>query len=184
MTHRSTADLRRRVFEEFAVIANRELGDKFEDLPVTASVVNEIAQNLGMLSTETGRAAQTKRSNARRTLRTWLADSDHYSPFIDEVAVRRAVEFTPGAYDALSDDERKEFVTRLIQHPDPFGQRLLLIEEVVRERWPNKQIRFGETPRFKRWTALPESERNRIRDAYDKENRRLRNLASEEAEAA
>jgi hypothetical protein len=55
------------------------------------------------------------------SLRLWLANPAKFSPFIDPVAIERAMNFDWPVVQALSMDERSEFYRRLAAMHDPFS---------------------------------------------------------------
>lgn len=55
------------------------------------------------------------------TVRTWLAEPETYTPYVDYVAVHRAGDFDWGAVASLSRHEREVLVGHLSEHPDPWG---------------------------------------------------------------
>ena len=62
-----------------------------------------------------------QKSLLRTKVNGWFKRRDLYSPYVDEVALERAMRFEPAAIDGLTPRERGEFYDRLSTHPDPFG---------------------------------------------------------------
>lgn len=55
-----------------------------------------------------------------RTVRMWLEDPATWSPFVDEVAIRRALAFDWDVIENLSRLEVRTFIDRLLEMEDPF----------------------------------------------------------------
>lgn len=52
----------------------------------------------------------------------WFENWYLYYPFVDDVAVRRAVDFERKVWGTLTARERHEAIVRLAQHPDPWAE--------------------------------------------------------------
>lgn len=103
------------------------------------------------------------------TVRRWVEDPDKWSPFIDEVAVARALDFDWGVIDRLTRDEREVFLARLENHPDPFGHGTSRPEEI-------RYHPGAATPRFRAWKRGTDRQRDTLQAA-------LRNRAKRRAKA-
>ena len=67
------------------------------------------------------RLASGGQSPSTRDAKLWLSQPETYSPFIDEVAVERAVNFDWDVIENLSRVEDAELIKRLAKHHDPLG---------------------------------------------------------------
>lgn len=96
-------------------------------------------------------------------------------PFVDRVAVERAVDFDLKVWGELTARERYETVLALVKHPDPWG-------ELDVERIPNDPVNGGAgvsyvatSPRIQRLYTVPWAERRHIGSAVRHEAKRLAN---------
>lgn len=61
------------------------------------------------------------RSKMRGRVLNWFQDQGYWTPFLDEVAILRAMEFDEDAIKGLSGDERAELIRRLAAMEHPWG---------------------------------------------------------------
>src|SRR5690606_13593957 len=103
-----TIAFRRTVFDIFAA-AEHALGYVDHD--------EAVALTVEQYRHETGdKSARTRPSR----IAALLADPARFSPFVDEVAVERALAFQWGVIESLSDLEWQTLIERLAAMPDPY----------------------------------------------------------------
>lgn len=62
-----------------------------------------------------------RRYRVRARCRQWLSEPDKFSPFVDEVALERALSFDWPVIANLTPTERRELIGRLADMDDPWG---------------------------------------------------------------
>lgn len=99
-------------------------------------------------------------------VRTWLERQGEYTPFVDEVAVRRMVDFDWSVFPSLSGDERKAVGARMARMDDPYG-------EVVRDLF-GSTVAEVRPARRERWLAGTELQRVAVTQWRDSAWRAIR----------
>lgn len=99
---------RTRVWEIRAELASAKLGDRMVDLPNDYGTYFEVAKRY---------KARYGEKISSSLVEKYLSGED---PFIDPVAIERAMNFDWGVIGALTDSERSEFYARLADMEDPF----------------------------------------------------------------
>lgn len=92
--------------------ASEHLDAEDGDLPVTDELVEWITKNVRK------RCGLGVRSHH---VALWLSDPGKFTPFIDEVAIRRALNFDWQVYESLSEDEKMVWADRLAAMANPYG---------------------------------------------------------------
>ena len=148
MADYSTTEIREYVFDAYA-----RLGDSFE-----GAAVDDVT--LGVIARSThhhfpGIPKKHVASNVRR----WLLNPAKFTPFIDEVAMKRAANFDWGVFATLSDDERALLFVRLAKMIDPysigFDRELLAFSGMT---WAERVT----TPRRVAWESGTKRERDTV----------------------
>lgn len=109
-----------------------------------------------------------------RKIRRFLSDPSLYSPFVDEIAIERALAFDWGVIARLSMRETEVFYDRLAAMDDPFE------DAASTHLIPRKQGESGsteidlESPRRKRWLEGGDLWRDRIASAVYRRQRAQR----------
>jgi hypothetical protein len=80
----------------------------------------------------------------------WFTNWYMYYPFVDGVAVRRAVDFEPSVWSNLTARERHEVLVRLAEHPDPWAEQ---------SYYGGGRGQQGATGRALRWLSFTDRER-------------------------
>lgn len=96
---------------------------------------------------------ESSRRPSNQKLQEWLENPAEWSPFVDEVAVERALGFDWGAIGNLSRLEAQAFLDRLIELEDPLGE-------------------YGDRDRFLRWSQGCKKDRRRITKALSQRRRK------------
>ena len=96
----------------------------------------------------------------------WLRDAATESPFVDEVAVRRAVALEYEVFSSLTRKERGEAVGRLAAMDDPF--------DLESEDRDNEGVVRSASHRRLAYLAWPPVEQRRLRDTVKRRRARLR----------
>lgn len=110
-------------YEVAEEITERELGDELVNMVWTDELVHEVRRRVVERLGHAGLPVEVRlTSNDLRLgqVHQWLASPDKFSPFVDEVAVRRALAFDWSAIARLTDAERTMFYDALAIHPDPW----------------------------------------------------------------
>lgn len=110
MPYQDTLARRRLVFDLYAEL-HEDVPETDDVLPVTPALLTYIAR----ATREAGMGVR------REQIKVWLDNPARFSPHIDEVAVRRAIEFDWPVIDALTLDELEEATRRLKRRSDPWG---------------------------------------------------------------
>lgn len=90
----------------------------------------------------------------------WLSNPDHESPYVDEVAVERALGFDWDAIRRLTRHEREEFYDRLAASSDPWG----FYESEFGKDMSPKSV----SPLWSAWMNGSETERRSIRRGIER----------------
>lgn len=107
----------------------------------------------------------------RNTVRTWLLETQKHSPFIDEIAVERALDFDWDVYERLTLEERREFYRRLAAMDDPFSEHHpldFIFTSGKGGEWLNEPH-----PRNLRFRAGTDRQRDTVRQAVQRARQRL-----------
>lgn len=93
----------------------------------------------------------------------WFENWYLYYPFVDQVAVDRAVDFDPKVWDTLTARERYEVIVALAKHPDPWAENSYI---------GGGRGHAGVTGRAARWLQFSKEERKPLFQAvgYMREN--------------
>lgn len=101
------------------------------------------------------------------SVRVWLTNPQMHSPFVDEQAIERALDFDWPVFDALTRAERNELGRRLAAHPDPFGEEHPM--DWVFDTYKIGAPRVGApTPRYLRYMEGTQEQREAIRHLHRK----------------
>lgn len=135
---------RRLVYEAYAYL-NSERYSEDDAIPLDEDVVSYIKSFVY----DKVRVSVTEDEVLR-----WLRKPEKFSPFIDEIAMERAMEWEWRVYDNLSADEKIELYKRLANHPDPFGAgRDTELDRAIRKHTGKQATSTAGagTPKFKRF---------------------------------
>jgi hypothetical protein len=157
-------ELRTAVFEGWAALVDRE-GEDIEPTPGwVEDILDEIQDELMPATANTPKKRHGWRANMVVRAMRWLTEPGEYSPFIDKVALRRAIDFDWPVIERLSGDERDALGLELATHPDPWGDRRDLIEEVMVEHASTKSGLPARPPSGRRvaWLGGSEAQRNSV----------------------
>ena len=164
MASRQTLMFRRVVYDVYAAMHD-DLPAEHPGIELTAETCREIATQARRLireATFTGKQgrklfhANCKWVNAQR-VHHWLSNPE-FAPYVDKVAVDRALQFDASALAGLTELEREVLYTRLAGMDDPWSTGRGLLDEILREQMgeahypPKSQRRLA-------WEALPEPTR-------------------------
>lgn len=95
-------------------------------------------------------------------LEKWLGDAHRYSPFVDEVAVERAVRLDYEAYLGLTDVERTEAIDRLAELPMFTGKE--------------NSKKAHDPHRARAWEELPDEVRKNLATIVSKRRQRRKGI--------
>lgn len=105
----------------------------------------------------------------------WLRDPAKYSPYLDEIALERAMHWDWGAIDNLSYAERREFVERMARHSDPFGVKEMqssLVGQMADGAFWSEHL--GNSKQYAAFTSQSLEEREIWRDAVASARREMK----------
>jgi hypothetical protein len=139
--------------------ACEEMGLDWGDVPT-----REQASGLRLIAKERGLTTHVER------VRGWFENWYLYYPFVDDVAVRRAVNYDADVWAGLTARERHEVIVRLAAHPDPWAD-----EEYRLEGGSDlgKIDRAHVSGRARRWLAVPYDERKVLLQAVNYHRRQM-----------
>lgn len=147
------------IFDEYAELDFPELND---------SMVRHLRRvGREAVAEKTGRpySVEVWREKPDGAIKTWLETPEEWSPFIDEVAIGRALDFEESVIENLSRLEVAEFIGRLSEHPDPWEAESVNLGHggygggMIEETDPDV---LGKSMRRQAWEALPRELREEI----------------------
>jgi hypothetical protein len=89
-------------------------------------------------------------------LKAWFDNWYLFYPFVDDIAVERAINFDMDVWPALTARERHRVIVRLSTHPDPWGEQEYALEG---GNSLGKVDRSRVSDRVRRWLSIPIEER-------------------------
>lgn len=92
-------------------------------------------------------------SRVARRIKPWIERPEDVSPYLDEVAIARAVDLDTSILESLTGPEKMEVGRRLAKMEQPWGDRLGDFSE-----WP------GPDPRRVAWKVMSRTDRARFRE--------------------
>lgn len=117
------------------------------------------------------------RMYSKVTVSRWLNDPDVHSPWIDWVAIERALDFDQLVIERLTPLERRQFYTALADMDDPYDQEAS--EHTIRRQAGEGSPGYDmDTPRRKSWQALPDLSRQAIQKGVARARRSQRSQAA------
>lgn len=161
-----TAQARVRVFEMYARDC-ADLPDEHPGIEVTPELAGRYVSELR----DAGYRGKgdTRKKDLETQVVAWLTNPDRYSPFIDEIAVERAVAFDWSAFSSLTPAERREFGDRLAQMPNPLSEPEVLPNGLARR----KRTRGVASDRRTAYHRGTETQQRSVRSALQAAQRRL-----------
>lgn len=141
-------EARLRVYDMYAA-EHDDLPAEHPGLPITDEMVARYT-----LALNTGRSKRGGTGYGRAQVRDWLERPEKWSPYIDEEAVRRAVNFDWSIMDKLTDAEMTEVTTRLAAMDDPFSEAK---DEVL-----DRAVAQARGVSYGRWNRTADERRRRF----------------------
>lgn len=139
------------------------------DIPLSDEEIKRIRLEAWHAIGETGGKVRYSLAEVRR----WLENPDLWSPFVDWIAIERALDFDWPVIESLTHLEYAIFIERIINLYDPLSQGY--------EFKTNTQARVHENqqsvlPRRQRYLAGTDDQRNRLNKAMDWQRRKMAKL--------
>lgn len=148
----------------------------------TAALLEEFPPPAG--TREERRRAHSLRTNWLRSASRWLADPVKHSPYIDKLAVQRALEFEWSVVDALTEAEREIFYDTLAAMDDPYEWRrdwtIDLYYSLVGEAG-DRPTSPPPSPRRVRWMSGSATQRDAVQAAVSNRHHAVESIAREAA---
>lgn len=151
----STSERRRLVFDLYARM-HEDVPEDCDVLPATDALVRDIARETRLH----GKPVPTE------LIRTWLNNPGKFSPYIDEVAVKRAIEFDFYVVDNLTVDEMALVIRKLAERSDPWG--VLVQRDLAPHTRDGEAIVEVDEPRREAFMAGTASQRGRLQMAVSR----------------